>query len=333
MSKILLLGGEGYVGNVLGNFLLKKKCFVKSLDLLIYNNKKCVENKEDKKNYEFIYGDICKITNLKELTNDVDCIILLAGLVGDPITKKFPNESKSVNYNGIQRMIKHIISADNVKKFIFVSTCSNYGVLDNDTFATEDTTLNPVSDYSFAKVEAENLIIKNHNNSKEIFILRFSTAFGISDRMRFDLTINEFTRELYLFKKLKVFDQYSWRPYCHTYDFANVIYQIIESNSFKNKLNIYNVGSNINNSTKRSIVDTLSKKIRNISLEYLEKGVDTRNYMVNFDKLSRDFPKNNFKTIEEGIDEIIFYLNKGYFTDYDKNKNFYGNFNLNFLHD
>ena len=277
-----------------------------------------------------MHGDICKIDDLKKATEDVESVVLLAGLVGDPITKKYPEESKFINYDGIQKTISYISNTNHIKKFIFVSTCSNYGVLKDNIKATEDTPLNPVSDYSAAKVMAENLILKNHDTSKKNYILRFATAFGFSNRMRFDLTINEFTRELYLYKKLKIFDQNSWRPYCHTDDFAKIIYRLLETNSLNGSLRTYNIGSNMNNATKKNIVDLLSNKFKNLNLEFLEKGVDIRNYMVSFNKLKNDFPNISFKSIEEGIDEIIFYLNKSYFDDFDNNKKFYGNYSIRY---
>lgn len=330
MSKILLIGGEGYVGNVLSNYLLKKGLDVRSLDFLIYNNKICVEKKRDIKNYEFIYGDFRNSQVLNESLIDVEVVVLLAGLVGDPITKKYPEQSKKINYKGIQEAVAQISTNKNIKKFIFVSTCSNYGVLDENIKANEETVLNPVSDYSLAKVEAEKLIIKTHDTSKENYILRFATAFGYSDRMRFDLTVNEFTRELYLNNKLIIFDKNSWRPYCHTYDFANVIFKLIDTKLLDSSLKILNVGSNSNNYTKNDIVSLLSKKFKSIDVDFLEKGVDTRNYMVNFDRLNSIFPNLKFKSIEEGIDEIIFYLRNNYFDNFSKNINFYGNYKINY---
>ncbi len=330
MSKILLIGGEGYIGNVLSSYLLKKGLDVRSLDLLLYNNKICVEKKIEIKNYEFIHGDFRNLQVLNESLNDVEVVVLLAGLVGDPITKKYPNESKKINYKGIQDTILQISANKNIKKFIFISTCSNYGVLEEKIKATEETVLNPVSDYSQAKVEAEKLIIKNYDKSKENYILRFATAFGYSDRMRFDLTVNEFTRELYLQNKLTIFDKNSWRPYCHTSDFANVIFKLIDSNSLKTSLKILNVGSNLNNYTKNDIVGLLSNKFNNVELEFLEKGIDTRNYMVSFDNLNKILPNLKFKSIDEGVDEIIFYLKRNYFNDFSKNINFYGNYKIDY---
>ena len=330
MSKVLLIGGEGYIGNVLSSYLLKKGLHVRSLDLLIYDNKICVEKKKDIKNYEFIYGDFRNSQVLSESLNEVEVVVLLAGLVGDPITKKYPEQSKQINYKGIQDAITIISTNKNIKKFIFVSTCSNYGVLDENIKANEDTILNPVSDYSLAKVEAEKLIIKTHDKSKENYILRFATAFGYSDRMRFDLTVNEFTRELYLKNKLIIFDKNSWRPYCHTYDFANVIFKLIDTESLNCSLKILNVGSNSNNYTKNDIVNLLSKKFKNIDIDFLDKGIDTRNYMVSFNKLNNIFPNLKFKSIEEGMDEIIFYLRNNYFDNFTKNINFYGNYKINY---
>ena len=102
-----------------------------------------------------------------------------------------------------------------------MSTCSNYGLIKGDYLADEEHDLNPLSLYAKSKVNIEKYILSLYKKSSmRPTILRFATAFGLSPRMRFDLTVNQFTKELKLNKKLQVFDENTWRPYCHVKDFA-----------------------------------------------------------------------------------------------------------------
>ena len=132
--------------------------------------------------------------------NDVYCVVILSGLVGDPITKKYPILSKNIN----EKLIKKIINQSFQKKIprlIFVSTCSNYGLRDISSKAKENSVLKPLSLYAKSKVSLEKFILSKKQQSITVpTILRFATAFGLSRRMRFDLTINEFTKDIFLKK-------------------------------------------------------------------------------------------------------------------------------------
>ena len=89
-DKILLVGGEGYIGNVVAQILLYNGYNVISLDNLLYRNQICVPSKAHYKSYQFIYGDMLTVDSMSQLIDLVDVVVLLAGLIGDPITKKYP---------------------------------------------------------------------------------------------------------------------------------------------------------------------------------------------------------------------------------------------------
>ncbi|MDC0383576.1 NAD(P)-dependent oxidoreductase, partial [Candidatus Marinimicrobia bacterium] len=158
MSKILVVGGEGYIGNVVVNHLLNSSHEVVSYDNLLYENEHCVLNKIHNHNYKFIYGDMNDKTTFKKALEGVDSVVLLAGLVGDPITKKYPSESHLINDLGVKNVID-LCSEEKLNKFIFISTCSNYGLIKASKVANEDFILNPLSSYAKSKVEAEKYIL------------------------------------------------------------------------------------------------------------------------------------------------------------------------------
>ena len=330
MTNILLIGGEGYIGNIVSHILLLNGYQIISYDNLMYNNHSCVLNKTFYKNYSFIYGDMLDSETLNPIIEKADAVILLAGLVGDPITKKYPIESAIINDKGVKRVID-LCARNNIERFIFISTCSNYGLITDDELANEDFELNPLSLYAKSKVNAEKYILSLKGKTEmHPTILRFATAFGLSPRMRFDLTISEFIRELTMGNELLVYDTHTWRPYCHIQDFAKLIQMVIETPKEKVSFEVFNAGGDMNNATKQMIVDKILEKIPNGKVRYQEHGNDPRNYRVNFEKVQSVLGFEPLYTIQDGIEELIDAMYNHVFNNVDKNRNFFGNYEINF---
>ena len=305
MKKTLIIGGGGYVGTELISHLVKKNFYIYCVDQFIYQNNPLIKNS---KNIEILKFDILENSLCKKIPSDISSVIILAGLVGDPITKKYPELSEQINYVAIKRII-NFYKNKNIR-LIFVSTCSNYGFLSN-KIANEKTPLNPKSLYAKQKVRIEKYILSLKKKSKFTpSILRFSTAFGVSARPRFDLTVNEFVLYAVTKKKLQIYDHETWRPYCHLKDFARVIHKCIEVDKKKINYQIFNVGSYKNNFQKIEIAKLIKKHIPNFNYEIVKTKNDPRNYIVNFDKIKKKLGIKKFATVEFGIIEMIRYLNK-----------------------
>ena len=330
MKNVLLIGGEGYIGNVVAQNLLEQGYAIVSYDNLLFNNNHCVLHKIQNPNYKFIYGDMLNTDHLSEALNGVDGVVLLAGLVGDPITKKYPNESAAINDIGVKNVID-LCAEKNIGQFIFVSTCSNYGLIKDNELATENFELNPLSLYAKSKVNAEKHILSLKGKTKmDPTILRFATAFGLSPRMRFDLTVSEFTRDLALGNDLLVYDANTWRPYCHVGDFARLIQMVLEAPKEKVSFEVFNAGGDVNNATKQMIVDMILNKIPDGKVKYQEHGSDPRNYRVSFNKVKTVLgfePKYN---IHNGVEELITAINNHVFDHIEENHNFFGNYEINY---
>lgn len=322
-QRIIILGGEGYIGKVLSDYFLKKKKIVISIDNLIYKQNK----PKNKKNFKFFKINLKEKKKISKIIKKNDIVVILAGLVGDPITKKYPRQSKKINEEYLLNSIKIFIK-NNVKNIIFVSTCSNYGISKNNQLVNEKSKLNPISLYAKSKIKVEKYLekISKKNNSK-ITILRFATAFGLSKRMRFDLTINQFVREIYLKNKLEVYDAQTWRPYCHVNDFALVINKIINYPKLK-FFDIFNVGTNKNNFTKKAIVNKIGKYLNIKNVKFTNKSQDLRNYKVDFSKIYYQLGFKPIYTIEFGIKEIIGKMKKNHFRTLKRSKDFYGNYKI-----
>jgi len=328
-NKTLLIGGAGYIGSVLTDYLLLEDLSVKSFDALIYSQNHDMELYKNK-NYEFIHGDIRNEKLVESSLKDVKNVVILAGLVGDPITKKYPKESKDINYTAIKNFINKCKGKD-LDKLIFVSTCSNYGLIKNEEKADENFALNPLSDYARHKVEIEKHILSLKGEIDfSPTILRFATAFGLSPRMRFDLTVNHFTKEAAYKKVLNIYDPYTWRPYCHVIDFARLIKTVIQEKREKIEFEIFNAGSEENNFTKKSILEEIKKIIPDINVSFEKEGVDKRNYKVNFEKVKKVL---NFKakhTVQDGIVEIHEAIKSRLYDKSQKNIDQLGNFEIKF---
>jgi len=309
-NKILLIGGAGYIGTVVARHFIKKNFEVTCLDNLIYDNLDSV--KELKKNIKFnlVVGDLRNEKLIEELLSNCDIAIILAGLVGDPITKKYPDIAEKINNEGIQRVIKNCVSKK-IEKVIFVSTCSNYGLSETNTLLNEEAELKPISLYAKQKVGVEKYILsfKNHPSFSPT-ILRFSTAFGLSPRMRFDLTINQFTKSIFCKEFLEVFDSNTWRPYCHVEDFALALEKVVESNKEKTNFQVFNVGGDSNNFTKKQIVEKIFNFIPNDKVTFTDKIKDPRNYKVNFSKINKILGFEIKYSVNDGIYEMINFFKK-----------------------
>jgi nucleoside-diphosphate-sugar epimerase len=119
-------------------------------------------------------------------------------------------------------------------------------------------------------------------------VLRFATAHGLSPRMRFDLTVNQFVRTILEEQKVELYDARTWRPYCHVLDFARIVKASLETTAFSERFHVLNVGSDVENYTKEDIVRKIADAT-SMSADVIDlgDGPDPRNYRVSFERLRR----------------------------------------------
>jgi nucleoside-diphosphate-sugar epimerase len=328
MKNILLLGGAGYVGSVISDYLLSQGFQVTSYDKFLYQNQRTVLPLLGREGYKFVFGDICDSKRLSAALEGITDVVVLAGLVGDPITKKYPNESAEINEKGIQNLFS-LFKGRGIDKVIFISTCSNYGLIKSDELADENFELAPLSLYAKAKVAAEKSLLSSKVDYSPV-VLRFATAFGLSSRMRFDLTVSEFTKDLVLGKELLVYDAHTWRPYCHVQDFARLIHLVLNAPKEKVSHQVFNAGGEVNNFTKQGIIDIILKYLPNSKVSYKEHGSDPRNYKVNFSKVKSVLEFEPKFSVEDGVKELIQAFELRLFDHLDKDINFHGNYEINY---
>ena len=309
IMKLLITGGAGYIGSVITNLALQNGYkvrvvdtlwFKKDIPLIHFNNP----------NYEFIKGNICDKNTVKKIIKNVDFIINAAAVVGDPASKKFPDLTYKTNYEACKNLAE-LTRKNKIKGFIFFSTCSNYGIANG--LANEETELNPLSIYAKAKVKAEEYLM-NKIKGLNWIVCRLATVYGVSPRMRFDLTVNDFTMNAYMKKYLDIFLPYSHRPYIHVYDVAKIIMELLK-NFEKVKNNVFNIGFNGENYQKIQIANIVKENIPDTKIEIVKTGSDLRDYQVDFSKLKKFLNIKNTYTIKNGVEEILEMLKNKIITD------------------
>lgn len=328
MKKVLLIGGAGYIGTGLSEDLLNDGHDVRCLDRFIYDNNSSITHLVSRENYEFMWGDFCNEDTLKNAFDGVDKVVILGGLVGDPITKTYPKEAEEINQDGV-RLCLDYANKVGVERLIFISTCSNYGLMEDGKLADEDSPLNPLSAYAKAKVDAEKYLLEmSDSKSFTSTILRFATAFGLSSRMRFDLTISQFVYETMSGDELVVYDSETWRPYCHVKDFSRLIRMVLNAPKEQVDGQVFNAGGDENNFTKKKIIEAISKHIDTSNVSYKENGGDPRNYRVNFSKVRNVLGFEPKYSVEDGIKELKVAIENKIFKDMATNPKKYGNYEL-----
>jgi nucleoside-diphosphate-sugar epimerase len=322
---VLVVGGAGYVGSVLVRKLLARGYRVRVLDALLYDNGSSVVELLDDPRFSFVRGDFCDQATLGAALADISDVVLLAALVGDPICKKYPDAARRINQEGALQLVQRLNNR-HTNKFVFTSTCSNYGLRDSDEPATEESDLNPKSLYAETKVTVEEYMLEHrHGFDFSATALRLATAYGLSGRMRFDLTISEFCRDLTLGKDLLVYDESTWRPYCHVIDISNAIIKVLEAPREQVIGEVFNVGSNAENYTKQQIVEAIQAQGVSGTVAYKRGGTDPRNYRVSFDKINRTLGFTNTVTMPASLSGLIQAIRAGIFDDVEARTQFYGN--------
>jgi len=313
--NILVTGGAGYIGSVLVRQLLKKGYNVRALDSLKFGGDALYDVMLHP-NFEFMKGDIRNEDDVKKALKGIDAIAHLAAIVGDPACKKFSEEAEQTNWDGSVGLFDAAEKAG-VKRFVFASTCSNYGKMaDPDAFVAETSELNPVSLYARLKVKFEQYLLEEKKDSPVCTTaLRFSTVYGFSPRIRFDLTVNEFTRNATINGEQEIWGAQFWRPYCHVDDLARSVVLVLESDESKVKANVFNVGSTDENYNKGMIIEEVCKVVPDTKVNYVEMNEDPRDYRVNFDKIKNQLGFTITKRVPDGVKEIYTLLSTGIIND------------------
>lgn len=300
-KNILVTGGAGYIGIHLVQMLLDDDYNVTILDNFTFG-KNSIKHIKNHPKLTVIDGDVANIKHLVKAVKNNKYVIALAAIVGDPASSIDAEETLNLNYES-SKILTEICNFYEVEKLVFASSCSVYGA-STSGYLTEDSPLNPVSLYARTRIYSENYILDNSKITSPT-ILRLSTVFGFSPRMRYDLVVNTLLIRALRDKKFSVFGGDQWRPFVHCKDVARAFKLAIESDKKLTHKQIFNVGSDDMNFTINQIGDKVSAKFPGAEYNTVDEDIDKRNYKVSFNKIVTQLGFKKKYDIEMGLDEMI----------------------------
>ncbi len=314
-QKTLITGGSGYIGSLLAKELLEAGRDVVVLDSLLHGQED-IAAEQEQAGIEVIRADIRDADARKRALSQTESVVHLAAIVGDPACALDPAVSDEVNVQATKSLVADAGEAG-VRQLVFASTCSNYGRMTDPTVPiTEDGELAPVSLYAEQKVGMEKLILGGAGGSDLApTCLRFATVYGVGRRMRFDLTVNEFTRELWADRELEVFGEQFWRPYIHVRDAGRAVRTVLETPVDQVSGEVFNAGRSGENYRKLDLVEEIKKQTDRGKVSYVKKDEDPRDYKVSFDKIRERLGFETLMTVPDGIGEILSSLDAEAFGD------------------
>ncbi|MHC5074183.1 MAG: NAD-dependent epimerase/dehydratase family protein [Planctomycetota bacterium] len=298
--KVLVTGSHGYIGTVLVPMLMKKGYEVVGLDTDYYERCTFSGSVPD---VETIYKDVRDVE--KHDIEGFDAIIHLAGLSNDPLGNYRPELTEDINEKASVRLAQ-IGKAVGVKRFLFASSCSNYGAA-GDHFLTEEASFNPVTPYGGSKVKVEQALEKMADKDFSPIYIRASTAYGVSPRLRFDLVTNNLTA--WAFTTGRVYlksDGSPWRPIVHIEDISRAYIAALQAPPELIHNEAFNIGTTTENYQIREIADMVKEVVPGCEIDFaLDAGPDKRCYRVDCNKIARVL--HDFKpqwTLRRGIEQL-----------------------------
>ena len=335
--NLLITGGSGYVGSRLIYKLIKKKINVHNYDISLFGD----EHMPNKKNFFYHKKDLRDKKSFEKTIkeNNINVVLHLACISNDPTFELNSKISKEINFSAFEPLVK--ISKENgVKKFIYASTCSVYGVSDAPE-VKEDHPLLPITDYNKYKALCEPVLNKYVDKDFHGITIRPATVCGFSEKIRFDLSVNILTNFAYNKGYIKVFGGQQRRPNCHIEDMCNLYDKLIFEDISAFNGEIFNLGAeNLKIIEIAEIIKDLMKSRYNREIEIrIEESNDPRSYHINSDKI-QNVLKFQFKhTVRDAIKDLLDQFDNGNLKDsfeekwsnistLKKNQNFLNTFDI-----
>jgi len=300
--KVLVTGAGGYIGTTLTRLLLENDHKVVALDRFHFGDDLLPKHK----NLKSVKGDIRNVSI--SIFEGIDAVIDLAAISNDPAGELNPTTTISINHLGRLRMAS-LAKSSGVKRYILPSSASVYGF--SDKISNEESDTNPLTTYAEANLLAEKDILSLSDSTFIVTVLRQSTVFGLSHRMRFDLAINGMTKGFLTKGKIPILkDGSQWRPFIHVRDTCKAMIAVLLSESGKVQGQIFNVGCNHQNYQILDVARQVAEAA-NLPFEYEWYGdPDHRSYRLDFSKIkniidfSPDFnAKHGAKEVADAIRE------------------------------
>ena len=279
---VMVTGNLGYIGCVLAPMLVERGHKVIGLDADLYKN--CTFG-DGLVEVETVRKDIRDVT-VDDLQG-VEAICHLAALSNDPLGNLNSELTFAINYKASVRLAE-LGKQVGVKRFIFSSSCSNYGA-SGDNWLTEESAVKPVTPYGESKVLTEKAVCELADDTFSPVFLRNATAYGMSPRLRFDIVLNNLVAWAYTTGKIMMkSDGSPWRPMVHLEDICRAFIAVLEAPRELVHNRAFNVGITRDNVQIRDIANTVGEVVPNCKVTFAEgASSDKRCYRVNCDRLGR----------------------------------------------
>ena len=283
--RVLVTGSEGYIGTILGPYLMARGHDLVGIDTG-FHRVGWLYNGIDRAP-AWINKDIRTLT--VEDVRGFDALVHLAELSNDPVGQLNPDITFEINHRGSVHLAT-LCKQAGVQQFIYMSSCSVYGTA-GDELSTEESPLDPLTTYAHCKVLVERDLRAMADGSFSPTILRNATAFGASPRIRFDLVVNDLAGHAWTEQVIRMAsDGRPWRPFVHVLDISQAIDCVLRAPRDIVHSQTFNVGSNQQNYQIREIAEIISETFPGCRLHVGDSTGDHRNYRANFDKIHERLP-------------------------------------------
>ena len=285
MTRILVTGTEGYLGSLLAPELMRQGYEVIGLDTGFYKERMLYRD-----------GQLTPLTLAKDLRQveakdlkGVDAIVHMAELSNDPAGQLAPNITYDINHKGSVYLAELARNAG-VKRFIYMSSCSVYGVAEGED-VTEESSVNPQTAYAICKTFVERDVRPLARKGFSPTFMRNATAYGASPRMRFDIVLNNLAGLAWTIREIKMTsDGTPWRPLVHGLDIARAISEVLRAPTEAIHNETFNVGDTSHNYRVRDIAETVGDVFTGCSVSFGPPSADNRSYRVSFEKIRKHLP-------------------------------------------
>lgn len=281
-TRVVVVGGAGYIGSVLTRTLLEAGYAVRVLDRCFFGTEPLAGCERFGNRFELVNVDTRDVNPQHFATAEM--VVDLAGLSNDPSCALDDGLTHSINVDGGTAVLESAQAAG-IRRFVYQSSCSVYGSAGEEPL-DENSVLSPVSEYSRSKVEMEERALKAQGPDFEVVVTRPGTVFGLSPRMRFDLLVNTMTLGAFQDRRIVVHGGgIQWRPLIHVNDVAQAILRMLEAPASQVNGRIFNVGDDRHNYRVYEIAQLVASLVDGTEIVALPEASDPRNYRCVFGRV------------------------------------------------
>jgi nucleoside-diphosphate-sugar epimerase len=306
--KFVITGGAGYIGSVAVAHLLADGHDVAVYDRLLYGGESLLAYLSHPR-FSLTIGDVRDTERLTSAIEGAGAVVHLAAIVGEPACSIDDAASWSINVDGSLSALGAARAAG-VPRFLFVSTCSNYGLAEPNVTADESSPLKPLSRYAEAKVACEQAMLEP-GTGMATTVLRFGTICGVSARMRFDLLVSEMARSAVSGETIVLYTPEAWRPFLHVRDAARAIATWAATPAEQVSRRVFNVVGE--NYQKRGLADLVRRHFPATPIAITDRAPDLRDYRVSGRLIEEVLGFRTVKTVEDAFLETADAVRGGLF--------------------